>query len=112
MKIRQKYNVLLHGIQKYGKDWPKIRKRITLRDGGRCRICGSTKNLHIHHIIPWKISHSNEDLNLVTVCRKCHPKIEKFAWLLLEEGAHRFQIYEACWKYIENANNNNVSDRK
>ena len=96
-----KYTPLLQGVNRYGKKWPEIRKKVLMRDGNACRICGSTKHLHIHHLIPWKISHSNEDLNLVTLCRKCHPKVEKVAWKLLKEGAHRFQIYEACWKYID-----------
>jgi hypothetical protein len=98
--IRTRYNIYFHGKAKYGDDWPKIRETILIRDGRRCRICGKNKSLHIHHIIAFKISHSNESLNLVSVCRSCHRKVENFAWKLLEKGAHRFQIYEAVWRYI------------
>lgn len=64
-------------------------------------MCEASKGLHIHHIIAFKISHSNSDINLVTLCRTCHPTIEAVMWKLLEEGAHRFQIYRAAWEYIK-----------
>jgi len=110
--LRQKYNIHFHGKAKYGKDWPKIRARIVRRDGGRCKICEEKKGLHVHHIIPFKISHSNEDLNLVTLCRKCHPKVEKVAWMMLQEGAHRYQIYKAAWGYINNERQKLLLERK
>lgn len=90
----------MQGVKKYGKDWPKIRKKVLQRDGHMCKICGRHDHLHVHHIIPWKISRSNEDLNLVTLCNKCHPKLESFTWQLLKKGAHRYQIYESAWNYI------------
>jgi len=96
-----KYTPLLQGVNRYGKKWPEIRQKVLKRDGYRCKICGSTHHLHVHHLIPWKISRSNEDLNLVVLCRKCHPKVEKFTWKLLQEGAHRFQIYKAAWEFIK-----------
>lgn len=53
-------------------------KSIIERDEFKCKICGSEKNLHAHHIIPWK---ENEDLryeftNGITLCKSCHFKEE------------------------------------
>lgn len=99
--IRKKYNLYYHGTNKYGKDWPKIRHRVLIRDGKKCRMCEVVKGLHVHHIIAFKISHSNGDINLVTLCRTCHPKVEKIAWMILEQHGHRFQIYKATWEFIK-----------
>lgn len=113
VKIKQKYNLYSRKTKaKYGKDWPAIRKKVLIRDGNRCRICENTKGLHVHHIIPLKISHSNEDLNLVTLCRSCHKMVESVAWKLLENGAHRYQIYEASWKYINDRHNKILLENK
>jgi hypothetical protein len=30
-----------------------VKQEVWLRDGGRCTLCGSNKNLHFDHIIPW-----------------------------------------------------------
>lgn len=52
-----------------------------LRDNFQCQICGINENdckqnLQIHHIVPFKCTQDNSDDNLITVCSKCHPKIE------------------------------------
>ena len=39
-----------------------------------CSICGTNKNLEIHH--KDKNRYNNKLLNLVVVCRKCHQKID------------------------------------
>ena len=56
------------------KEWIKA------RDGHKCVLCGSTRNLEVHHIIGHALQHyvvNGEEvpetpLNLVTVCHKCH----------------------------------------
>jgi len=83
----------------YGLNWYKQREKVLERDNHRCQVCGATKDdaqLHCHHIIKyreyryklfkgnpirnsivefdWKKANRME--NLITVCNKCHPKIE------------------------------------
>lgn len=53
---------------------PKWRKAILRRDGYTCQDCGSTENLHAHHIE--RVLHAPEkqhDIgNGITVCVYCH----------------------------------------
>ncbi len=60
---------------------PAVKVAVWKRDKGRCRICGSTKNLHFDHIIPFSKGGSSTDPeNIQILCAKCnlkkHDKIE------------------------------------
>jgi len=58
--------------------WQKIRKIILKRDDHRCQRCRATSNeLHIHHIVPYRISQDNSEANLVTFCPSCHMTVEQ-----------------------------------
>ena len=48
---------------------------IRARDKNYCVICDSRKNIEIHHING--IKRDNNLDNLVSLCRKCHHKVEK-----------------------------------
>jgi len=54
--------------------WRAKREEILERDGFACRVCFSTKNLHVHHInyadYSWEISNES----LITLCHACHRK--------------------------------------
>jgi 5-methylcytosine-specific restriction endonuclease McrA len=65
----------------YGRNWKKQRQLVLKRDNYRCRQCGTTTNLHIHHIVKRKKFGNNELLanyhgNLITLCRACHRSYE------------------------------------
>jgi 5-methylcytosine-specific restriction enzyme A len=54
--------------------WAITRKRIWIRDGGKCVRCDKTvslNNCHIDHIRSGKLG-TNEDQNLRTLCIVCH----------------------------------------
>lgn len=63
-------------------EWKEKRGRIMERDGNRCVICGSTKDLQVHHrqyhfnavsnrkCLPWDY----DDKYLVTLCKSCHDR--------------------------------------
>lgn len=44
------------------------------RDGGACRHCGSTKNLHFDHVIPRSWGGASTALNVQLLCRDCNLK--------------------------------------
>lgn len=48
--------------------------RKALERDGKCRDCGSTENLTVHHLIPRSQSGTNKLCNLITLCRTCHVK--------------------------------------
>lgn len=50
------------------------RKSVLRRDGGSCRKCGNTKELHAHHIVRWADAPALriEVGNGITLCRGCH----------------------------------------
>jgi 5-methylcytosine-specific restriction protein A len=52
----------------------KIRERILLRDGYRCRVCGwaSATELVVDHVIPLFAGGNNSDPNLQSLCKDCH----------------------------------------
>lgn len=60
-----------------GTNWKTIRKQTIKRDGDKCIECGKTKNLQVHHIIPWRQTKDNSFNNLITLCISCHQRKER-----------------------------------
>lgn len=73
----------------YGPNWTETREEVLERDGRECIRCGVSNETHkdrydcgldIHHEIPIRefsdVSEANDLDNLVTLCRKCHNRIE------------------------------------
>jgi hypothetical protein len=48
--------------------------RIVERDGKKCRACGRGNPLEVHHIVYRSRGGTDEDSNLITLCRGCHVK--------------------------------------
>ncbi len=58
--------------------WLKVRLLILKRDGYKCTICGTTKQLHVHHTT-YK-NHFKEHLHLEdlqTLCKQHHTEIHQ-----------------------------------
>lgn len=55
--------------------WRKVRNFCIERDGKKCKVCGSTYDLQVHHIEPFS-DHPEKELdpdNLLTLCgNSCH----------------------------------------
>lgn len=49
-----------------------IRQDVFKRDGGKCKVCSSNKDLSLDHIIPRSDGGTNEIENLQTLCRRCN----------------------------------------
>ena len=49
-----------------------VRAAILLRDRGRCRRCGSARDLEVDHIVPFSKGGASEEWNLQTLCRRCN----------------------------------------
>lgn len=57
-------------------EWEQVRKEVMKRDGFKCRKCGETGSLAVHHIIPFRKSRDDSPENLMTVCGSCHTTLE------------------------------------
>jgi 5-methylcytosine-specific restriction endonuclease McrA len=49
-----------------------LRRRVLARDGWRCQQCGSTTQLEVHHQEFRSHGGANAELNLITLCSRCH----------------------------------------
>jgi 5-methylcytosine-specific restriction endonuclease McrA len=48
-----------------------VKIAVAARDGGRCRICGSTVGLHYDHIVPYSRGGRSDDVNNIQLlCAK------------------------------------------
>lgn len=45
---------------------------MSARDGGRCRQCGSTAQLHFDHVIPISRGGANTVANIQLLCGACN----------------------------------------
>jgi len=71
-----------HRIRKYGEDALEVLER----DNDTCQKCGSTEQIHIHHI-DW--DEDNNDLdNLVLLCNSCHQKLHLHVPLSLRRATY------------------------
>ena len=61
-------------IKNYKSTNPRICKRILARDKNSCIICSYKIKLEVHHINGIKTD--NNENNLVTLCSKCHVRVE------------------------------------
>jgi len=94
----------LNRKKRYGPRWDDIRELVYKRDGYRCRACGrhksQVKKLNAHHIILLRISQTNNDRNLITLCDECHIKLEQKALKMLKEGMHRRDIVRMTYRFL------------
>lgn len=93
-----------------------------------CAVCGTTKNIHIHHIIPNRLTHDHSKGNLIPLCAKHHAAIEpatrnfiasmngdiKMAGTLLKIVLRdrQFRTYSILCALTENRGENRWVDRK
>ena len=49
-----------------------LRLQVLRRDGWRCQACGAMSNLEVHHQQFRSHSGDDSDLNLITLCGRCH----------------------------------------
>lgn len=52
-----------------------LRERILARDRYQCQVCGTTNNLHVHHILFRSQGGQDDESNMVTVCFTHHDAI-------------------------------------
>lgn len=56
--------------------WKDIRRQRLAMDGFQCSICGTAKNLEVHHLTYERLGHEDLD-DLVSLCKRCHAKVHE-----------------------------------
>lgn len=86
---------------RYGPKWDAIRKKVYARDGNRCRACGATNvKLNAHHILLLRVSQTNDERNLVTLCDSCHKIVEEKALSVLKSGGHKKDVVRMTHRWL------------
>ena len=49
-----------------------LKKKVLERFQYKCLECGGGKDLHVHHIVPFKVCHTHRLDNLIVGCYNCH----------------------------------------
>lgn len=84
------------GAKSYRGDFEKVKKQ-HFAGAQVCAICGTSKGIHIHHIIPYRLTKDNGTDNLIPLCRKHHKMVEhatlKFIELFDCEGLETAKRY-------------------
>ncbi|MFL6438657.1 MAG: HNH endonuclease [Terriglobales bacterium] len=50
----------------------ELRLHILRRDNWRCQLCGSMRQLEVHHLLFRSHGGQDTEQNLVTLCHSCH----------------------------------------
>ncbi len=61
-----------------GSDYRELRLAILQRDGWRCQVCGSRRNLEVHHQQFRARLGSDAPDNLITLCHGCHSLVHGY----------------------------------
>lgn len=86
-------------------EWEDFSEQIKARDGHKCKICGCTGNLVVHHVTYWgNGQRAWLDSNVViTLCRKCHHIVHECIWEARESNTVIIPetAYNIKWKSAE-----------
>jgi 5-methylcytosine-specific restriction endonuclease McrA len=52
----------------------ELHRQVLERDGWRCQVCGSMRQLQVHHLKFRSQSGHDGELNLITLCAECHER--------------------------------------
>lgn len=77
MRAHRRGMLRMDGFSDYPSDWSEMAHRIRQRDRWRCQSLGCNginQTLDVHHIIYLSRHGTNQQSNLITLCRPCHEK--------------------------------------
>lgn len=73
MRAHRRGLLRMNGFSGYPVNWTEVASNIRARDGARCLSCGAMDLiLDVHHIVYLSKHGTNQQHNLITLCRLCH----------------------------------------
>jgi HNH endonuclease len=64
-------------VKRHSRTIPQdVKIAVTVRDGGKCRMCGSTKDLQYDHVIPWSKGGRSDDPNNIQLLCGYHNRLK------------------------------------
>jgi predicted transcriptional regulator len=84
-------------------EWKAKRKEILIRDGNKCKLCGSINNLQVHHLEyeNGKFAWEYDNDKLITLCKNCHKKQHKKHLNVKTDSSVQI-YYDELFNYISN----------
>ena len=83
MRAHRRGLLRMEGFAPYPNNWIDVARKIRHRDEYQCKVCGGTGvTLDVHHIVYLSHHGTNQQSNLITLCRRCHEAEHerKFDW--------------------------------
>ena len=77
-KLHQKMSRLNLPLAEY----QALRNQVLRRDGWRCQLCGTSNDLHVHHVKSRSSLGDDTMRNLITICAKCHESFHRRTHLI------------------------------
>lgn len=77
-----------------------VRKSVYKRDGYRCALCDSPRDLQIHHVIARSQGGTNDPMNLITLCMYCHGMAHGTRFPEHPDFMLPVEVHEACIEYV------------
>lgn len=77
-----------------------VRKAVYKRDGYTCALCDDNRGLQIHHYEPRSVGGSDDPMNLITLCWRCHAVAHG---TILQDSPNWMgpeEIRQACMEYL------------
>ncbi|MGB9800111.1 MAG: DEAD/DEAH box helicase [Thermanaerothrix sp.] len=91
----------------YGPNWEQQRQLARARDHYTCQQCGARENgnaFHVHHRVPFRRFSSPEEANrlenLITLCPRCHRRLEKAVWIRSGLSAVRHLLHHLAPLFV------------
>jgi hypothetical protein len=112
------WNMKIPYIENYAniKFYGGIYYDVMKRDSYKCKLCGSTEFLNVHHIIGFRpeFNKSFSINSMVTLCRKCHSKEHSYPHLIINDSiletiGFDFSLYSLICEISNNKGNKKLN---
>jgi 5-methylcytosine-specific restriction endonuclease McrA len=78
----------------------ETRKAVYRRDNYSCALCDSPRGLQVHHVMPRSEGGTNDPMNLITLCWRCHAVAHGTYFPETPDWMNAAELHEACIEYL------------